>query len=303
MINSPRKIEAELISEKDFERVAILVNKMTGISLQSNKRTMVSGRLLKQIRKSGYASLEDYLVEVGDQNNKDVRETFISSLTTNMTRFQREAHHFKHLATKVLPNLHENAKRGEKIRIWSAACSSGEEIYDISFQLWEVISHPPSYDIKLLATDIDTDILNFARRGEYHNSKTQQIPEPLLRKYLQTCEKGTDHKKIRTDLQDLIDFSRINLNSNWKMPIDFDVIFCRNAAIYFDEETQNKLWRRLVSKLKHGGVIYIGHSEALPDDLMKFVKTEDIGTFRRNQTPMSSDGEQTIWERKKGSNI
>ena len=193
----------------------------------------------------------------------DERQKMLAALTTNVTRFFREPHHFDHLRTRVLPRLAERARAGARVRLWSAGCSTGPEPYSIAMTLLEVLPEAVELDVRILATDIDPNVLAEAREGLYSDQALEPAPTEGRRRWFKP-EKGSGQLMWRAaeTLQSLIAFRELNLVAQpWPMKGRFDAIFCRNVMIYFDEPTQREVVRNLANRLEPGGQLYIGHSE------------------------------------------
>lgn len=248
-----REIE---ITPKQYEQIARTVYDFCGIKLGKEKQNLVKSRLTKRLNKLELPDFDAYL----DLTGKDQKEfTFmIDSLTTNKTDFFRELPHFDFLAGKILPNL---MARKRSMRIWSAACSSGEEPYSIGMALHDSIPDIGKWDIKILATDISSRILEKAMLGEYEQSALGGIDSHHLQKYF---AQTPGHKfRVNDPVKRMVRFARLNLMSQWKMQGPFDLIFCRNVMIYFDKKTQEALVNRFYNLLEKGGYLFVGHSESL----------------------------------------
>ena len=280
MTAAPHDRTPDLISSDDFAIVADLIKSMSGIYLDPNKKAMVSGRLAKRLRASGIDTIRAYCTALRTAGNCDERDAFISALTTNMTRFTREARQFEHLSTVMLPELAATARSGGRVRIWSAGCSSGEEAYDLAFRVLQACPEAPSLDVRILATDIDPAALATARAGIYPQSSVTQLPAQFTDHYFDFDTGSKDMVQVARPCRELISFHRLNLNSDWPFQGKFDVIMCRNVAIYFDTEIQNRLWRRLAVRLHPHGALYAGHSEALPSDLADCANRENPNIYR-----------------------
>jgi chemotaxis protein methyltransferase CheR len=244
------------ISPREFELFRTLVYRETGIALRESKTAMLSSRLSRRMRQLNLSSFETYYEYLLNQDKEsgEFRE-FINSVTTNKTSFFRENHHFDFLS-----ELLRKPRLPGPLRIWSAACSSGEEPYSIAMVLSEVFSPLAGRDIRILASDIDTNVLQTAAESLYDAETVAEIPGVLRSKYLVSEANGLF--RIKEDLRDLITFRHRNLiSSAWNINTKFDVIFCRNVLIYFDHETQDQILRRFVSFIKPGGHLIVGHSE------------------------------------------
>ena len=182
----------------------------------------------------------------------------------SITRFFREPHHFEHLKTEVLPKLLQSARQGGRVRIWSAACSTGQEPYSIALTILSLMPDAPEYDIKILATDIDPNVVITARRGLYPGNEVALIPADLARRWMEP--RGDGALEAGEAMRELVAFRELNLIGQWPMKGRFDVIFCRNVVIYFDEPTQHRIWGRFRGVLQPSGRLYVGHSERVTDD-------------------------------------
>ena len=263
------------LTDREFQMFRELVYKTTGISLSEAKRHMLKSRLTRRLRAHRMEAFEDYYRLLMSLDQKETEWTeFINSVTTNKTDFFREPHHFEFIRNKFLPEQFAHSKAGNpsarKLRIWHAGCSTGEEPYTLAMTLresTEALGGWASWDIRQLASDIDTGVLAHAERGIYEEDRVAPVSPNLLRKYFL---RGKGDKgglfKVRPELQEQITFRQINLLAP-EIPIangaKFDIIFCRNVVIYFDKPTQRTLFTRFQEKLKPGGYLIIGHSESL----------------------------------------
>lgn len=252
-------------TDEDFARLSALVTGQTGITLGANKRQLVYGRLARRLRQLQLQSFSQYCDYVDAHVGEELSE-LVNAITTNLTSFFRENHHFEHLANATLPELIERNAGSRRLRLWSAGCSTGEEPYSIAMTVAEVCSAElGSWDIRLLATDIDTQVLTRAASGIYTEDRIEDIPPQRARRWFRRG-KGPNAGKVRVmePLQALIAFKQLNLmDAAWPMRGPFDVIFCRNVVIYFDKETQRRLFDRYADLLAPNGYLYVGHSESL----------------------------------------
>lgn len=270
MIGTASIYEANLVpggefafTASDFRQISALVHAEAGIVLSDGKVNLVYSRLAKRLRAIGLRNFRDYCNLISSKEGVDERQALIAAMTTNTTKFFRESHHFKHLAHEVLPDLLENAKNGARVRIWSAGCSSGEEPYTIAMTMLELMPTASNYDILILATDIDPDMIHTARDGVYPENLLEQIPGSYRKRWLTADRSNNGDFYISEPARNLVRFRELNLLGAWPMRSRFDVIFCRNVTIYFDEETQERLWKRFGEHLELNGYLYIGHSERL----------------------------------------
>jgi chemotaxis protein methyltransferase CheR len=256
MIRDPEQKEF-LFTPADFERIRAMLYKHSGIKLNDSKMDMVYSRLARRLRATGLKTFQDYLAKVEQQQDEEW-ETFINSLTTNLTAFFREPHHFPLLKTHVL-NL-----RKRPLRIWCSAASTGEEPYTIAMSMVEAFnSYKPS--VEIIATDIDTNVLNKAKAGIYPMDRVEKLPQDVIKRFfLKGSGTNSNNVKVRKELCDLISFRQLNLLDNdWPVKGAFDVIFCRNVMIYFDKDTQYKILKRFAPLLEPHGLLFAGHSESL----------------------------------------
>jgi chemotaxis protein methyltransferase CheR len=248
----------EAITDADFRAIAALAHQVAGIVLNANKRELVSSRLGRRVRNLGLSSFAEYRALVEGPDGADERGEMINALTTNLTSFFREKHHFDYLADTVLPWLLKS--RPGRLRIWSAACSSGEEPYSIAMVLKRALGSGQGWDAKILATDIDSNMVAQAQAGSYERERAASIPA----RYAGGRTQQSGGQTIMPDeLKRLITFKQLNLLGPWPMRGPFDVIFCRNVVIYFDKETQRELFDRMADILTPDGTLFIGHSETL----------------------------------------
>jgi chemotaxis protein methyltransferase CheR len=251
-------------SETDFRTLARLAYERAGIVLSDSKRNLVYSRLSRRLRTLGLNSFRAYR-ELLAAHEQEV-ESFINSISTNHTKFFREAHHFEHFRAHVAVPFAQGVGRtvGGRLRVWSAGCSSGEEPYTIAVVLKREIRNFAARDVRILATDIDTDVLTKAARGEFAASAIDEVPKPY-QSFFGVEDNGEEAGKVNMDqdVRSLISFRRLNLMEPWPFRGLFDAIFCRNVMIYFDGPTKSALVDRFTQQLKPGGWLYIGHSESL----------------------------------------
>lgn len=249
-------------TDRDFNFIRKLVVEKTGINLSDAKRDLVYGRLSRRLRHLGIERFEDYcrLLESGDDEEM---VQFVNAITTNLTSFFRESHHFDYLGNTVLPML-ERKNTSRKIRVWSAGCSTGEEPYSLAMTIKEKCPRLDGLDVKILATDLDSNVLAKAQAGIYEHSRVEGMAKERLRRWFRKGRGANDGTvKISTELQELITFRQLNLMGQWPMKGPFDIIFCRNVVIYFDKPTQRTLFNRYADLLVDGGHLFVGHSETL----------------------------------------
>jgi len=236
------------LTRKDLAEIAAMIYSDAGIYLNETKASLVYSRLSKHIRQLGLKDFRSYCELVSSQAGAAERREMLSFLTTNFTRFFRENHHFDHLRTEVLPGMIARLKAGGRARIWSAASSDGQEPYSIALTALSVMPNIGDYDFKILATDIDPKILAAARLGAYDESALETV-SPQMRKqfFQQVTIDGKPKWQVSDALKRLITYNELNLMANWPFKGKFDVIFCRNVVIYFDEPTQMRICGLTVS--------------------------------------------------------
>jgi chemotaxis protein methyltransferase CheR len=247
------------IGEADFRAIAAMLREEAGIVLNANKRELVFGRLSRRLRVLGLRDFGAYRSLLEGPNGAAERAEMVNALTTNLTSFFREPHHFAYLADPVLSGLLRDPPQ-HKLRIWSAACSSGEEPYSIAMVLQKALHGKGTFDARVLATDIDTNMVETARQGVYPLARASGIPPDYARARVRQAG-GMVH--MPDDLKALITFNQLNLLDPWPMRGPFDAIFCRNVVIYFDKDTQRILFDRMADILAPNGYLFIGHSETL----------------------------------------
>ena len=257
----------------DFSVLANLVYTRTGIVLGEHKKDMVYARLTKRLRELHLSNFSEYLRLLDDKSNESEIENLINAITTNLTRFFREDHHFEHVENVLIPKLMSEKQRN--IRIWSSACASGPEPYSIAMTAYDALISPNQYNLKILATDLDTKMLETAKAGVYSASMHKDIPVGFRNKYTSFTSKNRDHFQINSQLKDLIIFNKLNLMKEWPVKILLDAIFCRNVLIYFNKDDKNRIISKLIGKLKVGGFLYMGHAESIMDNALPL---KSVGT-------------------------
>ena len=246
-----------LFTPSDFERIRTLLYQHSGIKLSDSKSNMVYSRLARRLRATGMKSFQDYLQRV-ERDQSEEWDAFINALTTNLTAFFREPHHFPLLRDHVL------SLRKRHLRLWCSAASTGEEPYTMAMTMVDAFGSfkPP---VQIIATDIDTNVLSKAQAGIYPLDRVEKLPpETLKRFFLKGSGNNAGYVQVRKELRDLISFSQLNLlDARWPVSGPFDVIFCRNVMIYFDKDTQYKILKRFAPMLEAHGLLFAGHSESL----------------------------------------
>lgn len=247
------------LSEREFARIKARVYSVAGISLSDAKRTLVVSRLSKIVRALRLPSFDAYVDYLERDGSPEDGQNFVNALTTNLTRFYREDHHFEHLRTYVKALMSERP-RGTRLRIWSAGCSTGQEPYTIAMDLIGAFPELKRWDFKILATDIDTAVIAKAAGGVYPENELTGLSSERARPFERS---GDGQVRVPGALRELVSFKPLNLIGPWPMKGPFDAIFCRNVAIYFDKPTQGEVFGRFAKMLAPEGFLYIGHSENL----------------------------------------
>jgi chemotaxis protein methyltransferase CheR len=274
------------ISPREYELFQALVYEHTGITLGPHKRHLVQARLGRRLRALGLATFTEYRnYLVHDDPGGVELGRFINAITTNKTDFFREPHHFTYLAAHWIPAVKARAARdgNRTLRIWSAGCSTGEEPYTIAITLREALGPAAGWDVKILASDLDTDVLARAQRGVYTTEQTAPVPPDVLARYfLRGRGDSAGHLRVRPELSSLITFRRINLmDARWPIRSRLDAVFCRNTLIYFDAPTQQRMLERFLGLLKEDGLLILGHSESV-HGLLDRVARLGHTIFRKN---------------------
>jgi chemotaxis protein methyltransferase CheR len=254
-------------TQADFQTIVSIVYERSGIVLAANKRDMAYARLVQRLRALRLSSFSEYCALLSSNKGADEIGFLINAITTNLTKFFREPHHFEHFRGQALPELVKSAKGGTpRIRVWSAGCSSGEEPYSIAMTaLASRAEIGRDWDLQILATDLDTTMLEHGKAGIYPKSSLESVPANIRERFFEAPTRITTGGSVQVarQVQALVTFKHLNLIKPWPSGMNFDVIFCRNVAIYFDAKTKASLINRFHSILKDGGWLYIGHSESL----------------------------------------
>lgn len=255
------------LSEQEYDTIRALVKSQTGINLGLHKRDLVVSRLSRRLRSLGFNSFSQYIDYLRKDADGGELVQMINRITTNKTDFFRERHHFDFLTNQLLPQLAAQGERSgsKSLRIWSAGCSSGEEPYTLAVTLSEFFQDRQGWDIKILASDLDTTMLEKASKGVYEASLLEPVPRPLLTKYFDRLGRGEDASyQVKPRLRGLITFRKFNLmNETYPLKVAMDFIFCRNVLIYFDTQDKVSILTKFHRALKPGGHIFVGHSESL----------------------------------------
>ena len=269
------------MSETDFQVIADIAHQEAGLVFTPEKASLVRSRINRRLRKLGIKRFSDYIAYITSPKGEGEQKSMIYSLTTNISSFFRESHHFDLFANKVFPQLLSNARNGGRVRIWSAGCSSGQEPYSIAMTMHSIAPDISKLDVKVLATDIDADVLEVAKTGFYHSSEIENIIKNYRNEYFSPSTSDTQNGYlIDNRIRSLITFRELNLLHDWPMNGLFDVIFCRNVVIYFDETTQLRLWPRFEKATAPKGWLFVGHSERLSEKLDTCFQNVGPTTYR-----------------------
>ncbi len=258
------------LTRADFERIRQLIYQRAGISLHAGKQAMVYSRLSRRLRETGYRSFADYLAWLERASGAAAEaewQEFVNALTTNLTSFFREEHHFHALVDDL------RARTGRPLRIWCNAASTGEEPYSLAMTVVETLG--ATAPLKLVCSDIDTKVLLTAQRGVYSADARGLSPERLRRHFMRGTGANAGHIRIKPELAKMIEFKPFNLMStSWSaLGEPFDFVFCRNVMIYFDNPTQRKVLEHIHAQMRPGGLLYVGHSE-------NFTESRDLFRLR-----------------------
>lgn len=273
-------VSPQVYSQADFQRIAALVHAEAGIVLSEGKKMLAYSRLAPLLRKHGCTSFAEFLNRL--QSDHKLVAMTVNSLTTNHTYFNREAHHYEHFSEVVRPELVAAAQAGKAVRLWSAGCSSGEEIWTLMM----VLLGPDraegqrltKLDFVALASDLADHAVKAGISASYESKAIAAIPEVLRRHW---CREVGNQTEIGEELRALVRFRQLNLLGKWPFRQRFDVIFCRNVMIYFDHDTKERLVLRLAEQLQPGGYLYIGHSERVSGRAVSLLEPVGPTIYRR----------------------
>ena len=256
-----------VLGDREFALFRDLLYAEAGIALGPQKRVLVQSRLARRLRALGLVSYGEYYRYLAEHDPAGAeRRSFVNALTTNKTEFFREAHHFQYLAETWAPALRARASAtgSRRVRVWSAACSTGEEPYTIAMTLADQFDVHAGWDVRILASDIDTEVLAHAEAGLYAEDRLDGIPSALRSRFFTRAAPPPARMVVRPEIRQLISFRRINFRDEaWPIRARFDAIFCRNVLIYFNREDQQRLLERLRAFLADDGCLFLGHSESV----------------------------------------
>lgn len=263
---------------EDFNVLRKISNEYSGIQVPDERFDMFYSRLSKRVRKLGLNNFKEYCAYLHSHHEEEFTE-FINAITTNLTSFFREQHHFDYLKNTVVPELLQRNRHSKEISIWSAGCSTGEEPYSIAMTMLECV--PKDWNVNILATDLDTNVLQTASTGVYTEDRIADVPLEILKRWFLKSKTAPSYVKVKPELQAIITFKQLNLMQEWPMKTPFDIIFCRNVIIYFDRETKATLAKRYAKLLAGKSWLFIGHSESLNQICNEF-ELVSTTTYRKN---------------------
>ncbi|MBY6002453.1 protein-glutamate O-methyltransferase CheR [Salipiger bermudensis] len=264
-------------TDEDFKALAQLAHAEFGLALAESKKPLVYSRIARRLRARKIDDFSSYMALLKTTGEAEERLELISALTTNVTSFFREKHHFETLRKELIPQL----ARQPRIRIWSAGCSSGQEPFSIAMTLISSLPEPALRNARILATDIDPAMIRRANEARYPNEDLTTIPIDLQKSGTRPSSDEHACFELSDPVRRLVTFGELNLIEAWPFQGPFDAIFCRNVAIYFDHETQRRLWARFTSLLRDGGFLFIGHSERVSGPALDDLQTAGVTTYRK----------------------
>lgn len=269
-------------TDEDFRQIKGMIYDDAGIFLPDSKQTLVYSRLARRLRELGLSSFYEYILFVQGRSGRDERGHLINALTTNLTHFFREPHHFKTAREELVPLALKRTAEGGRFRVWSAGCSTGEEAYSLAIAMLDEAPELLERDVQILGTDIDTNVVRTATTGAYTRDVVNPVEPRLRSRYFETgWGPKSDQFVVNDDLRRLTTFRTLNLMQNWPMAGQFDAIFCRNVVIYFDEATKSVLWERFADKLVNNGLLFIGHSERMTGSGRDLFESIGLTTYRK----------------------
>jgi len=267
MMSSPSLIATgtfgPILADAEFEFIRHVIGENAGIVLGPNKRQLVQGRLARRLRELGLPSYEAYCNHVRNSGPEEL-VGLINALTTNVTAFFRENHHFDALAAYMIPEALQRNQHSRRLRIWSAGCSTGEEAYCIAMVASAAMPSGARWDLKILATDIDSDVVAAAQAGIYPVDRLTSVPQAQLHRcFRKGIGANAGQALVQPDIARLVSFRALNLLQKWPMSGPFDIIFCRNVMIYFDQAMRERIVQRFAAMLVPEGYLCLGHSESI----------------------------------------
>jgi chemotaxis protein methyltransferase CheR len=285
--------DASQLSPAEFSRIAEIARREAGLALSPAKNAMISARIARRLRDIGKPDYASYVAYLESGAGADELRMLISALTTNVTHFFREDHHFRLLETEVEEILAAGAKAGRPVRLWSAGCSTGQEPYSMAITIMRKFPQGSAHDVRILATDVDEAALALAIRGRYTPAQLEGVSFADRRRFFEERDRG--EMEVGADIRRLVTFRPLNLVGPWPLQKTFDAIFCRNVVIYFDSETQAALWPRFHRALTPGGLLVIGHSERLDPVIARQFVSVGITSYRKVADPVQGPGGVQPW--------
>ncbi len=269
------------MSLENFRDIAAIAYRESGIALSDSKIAMVRSRLTRRLRALKMQDFDEYIKLVKSPDGHLEVGHLVSALTTNVSHFFRENHHFALLKDKILPRLLERARAGGRVRIWSAGCSNGQEPYSIAMTILALDPTASARDIRILATDIDPIVLKTARAGIYSGALMTGLENHHISAFFERVNNTAEPSyRANEDLRKMVTFRELNLHHRWPMNGTFDVIFCRNVVIYFDVPTQTVLYQNFARVLAADGWLILGHSERISDGALSLFEGAGLTTYR-----------------------
>lgn len=271
------------LPQSEFRRIAKLLQDTAGIELSDAKLPMVHSRLSARLKVLKMQSYGEYCNFLESNRGSEERLEMLSVLTTNVTRFFREPHHFDYMRKTIVPTLVEQMRQGRPARIWSAGCSTGEEPYSIALTFLEKVPNIAKLKFSIYASDIDPVVLEKASTGIYRDLALSQVPSALKSRYFRPVTERPGHFQVSPEMKQLITFKRLNLMDQWPFKEPFDLIMCRNVVIYFAQEVKDRIWPRFLQQTRPGGWLITGHSERLPADALRNADQVTTTGYRRHE--------------------
>lgn len=267
-------------TDRDFREICSMLHEDAGIFLTDAKAPLVYSRLAKRLRALGLESFRDYCELVKSREGLDERQKMLAALTTNVTKFFREPHHFESLK-KLVAERAGAVRKGARLRLWSAACSNGQEPFSMAMTVLSVIPDAADYDVRILATDIDPNMIAAGKAGVYDSEAMSAVPSSMRSRWFAPLEEGQKGSWVASEeLSSLIAFRELNLVGSWPFKGPFDAIFCRNVVIYFEEATQMKIWQRFIPMMARHAHLYIGHSERVNGPSSAELVVDGVTTYK-----------------------
>lgn len=269
-------------TDGDFRQIKGMIYDDAGIFLPDTKRNLVYSRLARRLRALNLASFSDYILFVQSRAGREERGHLINALTTNLTHFFREPHHFEMIRKVCVPEARRRVAVGGRYRVWSAGCSTGEEPYSLAIAMLDQAPELAEEDVRILATDIDSNVITLATKGAYEKDVVSPVEPRLLQRFFETgWGPNADRYVVGDELRAMVTFRTLNLMQPWPMAQKFDIIMCRNVVIYFDEPTKAVLWQRFADLLNPGGYLFIGHSERVHGKARDVFEPAGLTAYRR----------------------